>query len=287
MKNRLNITQKNQAELKNSLIQSAKFNREKLLETLKNHTVYKNLETIQDLRLFMESHVFAVWDFMSLLKSLQVELAGLSIPWLPKENTVLTRFINEIVLVEESDLDEQEQPKSHFIMYTEAMKEIGAETSKINSLLKMIHKNISIKQALDKIDIDQRIKDFVKFSFEVITTKKSHLIASAFTYGREDVIPEIFIKIVEELDPKNTLYSKLKFYLNRHIEVDGETHGPIALEMMHELCGEDLEKWTEALRIGERALEHRIELWNAINENILAQKKYLKTLPVHRYATSV
>jgi len=57
--------------------------------------------------------------------------------------------------------------------------------------------------------------------------------------------------------------------------------------MMHELCGEDLEKWTEALRIGERALEHRIELWNAINENILAQKKYLKTLPVHRYATSV
>jgi pyrroloquinoline quinone (PQQ) biosynthesis protein C len=151
----------------------------------------------------------------------------------------------------------------------------------------MIHKNISPKQALDKIDIDQRIKDFVKFSFEVITTKKSHLIASAFTYGREDVIPEIFIKIVEELDPKNAFYSKLKFYLNRHIEVDGETHGPIALEMMNELCGDDLEKWTEALRVGERALEYRIELWNAINDNILAQKKYLKTLPVHRYATSV
>ena len=284
MDNKLNISRKTQVA---TLIQSSQFNREKLLDILKNHDIYDNLETIQDLRLFMESHVFAVWDFMSLLKSLQVELAGLSIPWLPKENTILTRFINEIVLIEESDLDEQEQPKSHFIIYTEAMKEIGAETSKINSLLEMIHKNISTKQALDKIDIDQRIKDFVKFSFEVITTKKSHLIASAFTYGREDVIPEIFIKIVEELDPKNAFYSKLKFYLNRHIEVDGETHGPIALEMMNELCGDDLEKWTEALRVGERALEYRIELWNAINDNILAQKKYLKTLPVHRYATSV
>ena len=172
-------------------------------------------------------------------------------------------------------------------MYTEAMEEIGAETSRINSLLEMIQKNIPSKQALDKIDIDQRIKDFVKFSFKVIKTKKSHLIASAFTYGREDVIPEIFIKIVEELDPKNALYSKLKFYLNRHIEVDGETHGPIALEMMHELCGDDLEKWTEALKVGEKALEHRIELWNAINENILAQKNSFKPLSAHRYATSV
>ena len=143
MEKQINLKQKTQAELKNSLIQSAQFNRKNLLNTLKNHAVYNNLETIQDLRLFMESHVFAVWDFMSLLKALQVELAGLSVPWLPKENTVLTRFINEIVLVEESDLDEQEQPKSHFIMYTEAMKEIGAETLKINSLLEMIHKNIS------------------------------------------------------------------------------------------------------------------------------------------------
>lgn len=287
MSKQLNLSQKTQAQLKTSLIQSAQFNREKLLDSLKNHNIYDNLETLQDLRLFMESHVYAVWDFMSLLKALQVELAGLSIPWLPKKNTVLTRFINEIVLVEESDLDEQKQPKSHFIMYTEAMEEIGAETSKINSLLEMIQKNIPSKQALDKIDIDQRIKDFVKFSFEVIKTKKSHLIASAFTYGREDVIPEIFIEIVKELDPKNALYSKLKFYLNRHIEVDGETHGPIALEMMHELCGDDLEKWTEALKVGEKALEHRIELWNAINENILAQKNSLKPLPAHRYATSV
>lgn len=252
-----------------------------LINNLKNHILYKNLKSIHDIQIFMESHVYAVWDFMSLLKSLQVELTGTLIPWTPKKNPVLTRFINEIVQVEESDLDYSNQPKSHFQMYLESMEEINADTRKINYFIELISKNINVDIALSSIKIDSRIKEFVNFSFKIINTKKAHLIASAFTYGRENLIPEIFIKILNEVEPDKKQYSKLKFYLDRHIEVDGEMHGPLANKMMEELCNNDNEKWKEAFKVGEEALKYRLKLWDAINELILLNRVQTKDKKEH------
>ena len=118
----------------------------------------------------------------------------------------------------------------------------------------------------------------MNYTFSIIKKNKPHLTAAAFTYGREDVIPEIFIKIIKELDPKNKKYSNLKYYLDRHIEIDGDTHGPLALEMMHELCGDDINKWTEALKVGEHALQYRIKLWDSIKENIELKNKVIGKL---------
>lgn len=257
-----------------------------LITHLKNHILYNNLKSIGDVRIFMESHIYAVWDFMSLLKSLQIELTGTVIPWTPKKNPILTRFINEIVHVEESDLDQFGQPKSHFEMYLEAMEEVKAKTTGIRHFIKCVQKNKDVDVALKDLKIDTRIKDFVQFTFEIINTKQAHLIASAFTYGREDIIPDMFIKILGEVDPNNKLYSKLKFYLDRHIEIDGDTHGPLALKMMQELCENDAKKWIEAMQVGESALEHRIKLWDAINELIEFDKeeRNLKKLKIQKIA---
>ena len=240
-----------------------------LRKNLTDHKLYTKLKNLQDVQVFMEYHVYAVWDFMSLLKSLQKSLTCTQVPWVPNKHPELSRLINEIVLGEESDVNELGIAKSHYDMYLDAMTQVGASTSKIEQFVTFLINGKSIEDASNVSDLDKTILEFINFSFKCIETNKAHIVASVFTFGREDIIPDMFIEIVNKSEKEdNASYNKLTYYLNRHIELDADEHGPMALRMVSELCGEDNVKWEESLNYAKEALELRIKLWDRIHDRI-------------------
>lgn len=217
----------------------------------------------------MENHVFAVWDFMSLIKALQKNLTCVDIPWTPNANRLAGRLVNEIVLAEESDVDQNGDPKSHFELYLESMIQIGANTTIIEDFVTQIKNSKSYNKSIENININPIVKEFMDYTFNIIDTNKNHVIASVFTFGREDLIPDMFIEIVKKLSISDEIKAdNLIYYLERHIEIDADEHGPMALKMIEELCGDDETKWKEAEVASKKALEMRIKLWNFIENKI-------------------
>ena len=242
-----------------------------LREKLRNHALYSELKSVSDIQIFMENHVYAVWDFMSLLKALQINLTCTLLPWKPVINTNTARFINEIVLEEETDVNELGVLKSHYEMYLDAMVEVGADTTRISTFLNSINELDSVLSTIQNSDLNAAVKSFLSFTFETINTQQPHKIAAAFTFGREDLIPDMFLRIVEQAG--EDAYPKLEYYLRRHIELDGDEHGPLSLKMIQELCGDDAVRWHDVLECSEKALQQRIALWDHIAKAIQQNKE--------------
>lgn len=242
-------------------------------ELLLQHSLYNKVQSIEDLHTFLENHVYAVWDFMSLLKALQAKLTCTTTPWFATENPETRYLINEIVLAEETDLTIDGRHQSHYEMYIEAMKSCGADTHGIERLLAEVHSFKNVFVAIKKSNLHPNIKTFLDFTFRVIEEGKTHEIAAAFTFGREDLIPSMFTAILKNFQANfpETDLSKLIYYFERHIELDADEHGPMAMQMITELCGNDVIKWKEVEEISILTLEKRIGLWDAIEAQIMSK----------------
>lgn len=242
-------------------------------QQLLQHSLYEKIKTIENLNCFLENHVFAVWDFMSLLKALQAKLTCTTTPWFATKNPETRYLINEIVLAEETDLTIDGRRQSHYEMYMEAMEACGADTSGIEAFLSELNSLHNIYVAIKKSNLHPNIKAFLDFTFRVIDEGKTHQIAAAFTFGREDLIPSMFTVILKNFQANfpETDLSKLIYYFERHIELDADEHGPMAMKMITELCGTDAQKWADVEAVSILALEKRIGLWDAIEEQIISK----------------
>jgi hypothetical protein len=234
-------------------------------DQLVNHPVYSTIKSLQDVQQFMEHHVFAVWDFMSLLKALQRDLTCVDIPWMPRGSANTRYLINEIVTGEESDVDQLGRRISHFELYREAMQQAGCDLRNMDTFTSAVQSGATVSSALKTAAAPEGAARFVENTFRVINTGKLHVIAGVFTFGREDLIPDMFLQLIREL--KQQFPDKLdvlQYYIERHIEVDGGHHGELALQMTEELCGEDDAKWQECETEVIAALKSRALLWDSI-----------------------
>lgn len=252
-------------------VNSIKIEIEPLRQELLNHSLYAKISTIDDLQVFLENHVYAVWDFMSLLKGLQIHLTSVSIPWMASPNAQLRYLINEIVVAEESDLALDGSRQSHFEMYVDAMTACGASTQTVFEFLQDVAQTDDVFLAIQKTKLPTQVKDFLRFTFTILATQKPHQIAAAFTFGREDLIPSMFTAMVKNFQQNfpETDLSKLIYYFERHIAIDADEHGPMAIKMIEELCGTDAQKWQDVLHVAKEALHKRIGLWNCIEHALL------------------
>ena len=235
-----------------------------LHDDLVAHPLYHSLRTVEDVRVFMEHHVFAVWDFMSLLKALQRELTCVDVPWTPEGPNDARRFVNEIVLGEESDEDGRGGYRSHFELYLEAMEECGADTRPIHRFLEVLRGGATAETALEEAGAPASVRPFVEYTLRVAGSGETHRMAAAFFFGREDVIPGMFRELVEDLRREFPVLERLIYYLDRHIEVDGDDHGPRARQILASLCGGDPVREGEAHETARTSLRARSELWDAV-----------------------
>lgn len=235
-----------------------------LRQRLFEHPLYASVQSAQSLRLFMREHVFAVWDFMSLLKRLQQLVTCCDVPWLPPADPAVSRFINQIVLGEECDEDGRGGYASHFELYLRAMDEIGADARPIRRFVGAIQRGESIETALEQAEILPSTRDFVRTTLQLAREGQPHQVAAAFFYGREDVIPEMFTRLVASLPREGVPVGQLEHYLNRHIELDSQDHGPLARRLLDNLCGNDPRRRREATQTACSAIQSRIRLWDGL-----------------------
>lgn len=241
-------------------------------QRLESHPIYSAVISIEDLQCFMQHHVYSVWDFMSLIKYLQSIVAPSSQPWRADGDADVRRFINELVLEEESD----EHPtrggfSSHFVLYQEAMSEIGADTAPSRAFTRLVDAQ-GIETALGSAHIPAPSRDFTATTFAFIGTRKPHVAAAALALGREHIIPCMFRSILERFGVNDGAAPIFHAYLKRHIHLDADFHAPLSLRLLNGLCAGDPQRIDEAVDAAQRAIEARLAFWDGVLAAIEARK---------------
>jgi hypothetical protein len=156
---------------------------------------------------------------------------------------------------------------AHHDLYCQAMLEVGADPTDLEDFVNSVTSD-GVRHAMEHMHVPAPSLRFMRRTFEFIDTGEPHVVAAAFCFGRENVIPSMFSKIAEQLKISRVQAPKFHYYLQRHIEVDGEEHGPAAIQLVETLCEHDPVHIHEAEQAALEALEARIRLWTEVEHAI-------------------
>jgi len=242
---------------------------------LEDHPIYEAVSTIEDLQCFMEHHIYSVWDFMSLIKYLQSVVAPTKYPWTPQGQGDVRRFINELVLEEESDeTNISGEYSSHFELYHKAMSEVGADISQSTNFISVVEEK-GINKALELSYVPSPSREFTSTTFQLLDNNKPHQVAAALALGREHIIPCMFRSILKKIGVTDKDAPIFHFYLNRHIHLDEDFHAPLSLRLLNGLCNGDDVKIQEAVDAAKQAVTARIQFWDGVLSAIKSPNKQL------------
>lgn len=236
-------------------------------EELLGHPVYGAVDTVARLRRFMSYHVFAVWDFMCLAKRLQRDLTSVEEIWLPPLRPSLARFINSVVFGEESDIDADGHAASHFDLYLAAMEEVGAPVAPVQRFIALLRNRADVNSSLDAVGAPAGVQQFVANTLQTVKQATTVEVLAAFLFGREDLIPEMFSRLLPQWEDSRHV-RRFIYYVKRHIELDGDEHGPAGLRALAELTANDATTWQAVRLAAQSAMLARIALWDNVHASI-------------------
>jgi len=260
---------------------------EPLRQRLAQHPIYHGVRDGSNLRVFMRHHIYPVWDFMSLVKYLQGAVAPTAVPWVPRGDGAVRRFINEIVLEEESDAGFEGEAgsryTSHFELYCQAMREVGEDPAPALRFVDLAQ-SVGIDAALASAAVPEPAREFMRTTFGFIASGKPHVVAAAFSLGREHVIPAMFRSLLARMGVGRDVAPAFHYYLERHIHLDEGSHAPLALRLLDVLCGGDPQRVAEAQAAAQSALSARIRFWDGVAAAIVEADASGKAGKIHGFS---
>jgi hypothetical protein len=113
--------------------------------------------------------------------------------------------------------------------------------------------------------VPSHVRDFVGHTMTLVNSATTEEVLAAFFYGREDIIPEMFRRLLRTIYNAEHRDDRLRnfiYYIDRHIELDGDSHGPMGRELLEGLVAHSPHGTERALRAACSSIEARIDLWN-------------------------
>jgi hypothetical protein len=255
-----------------------------LRAALLDHPIYTQVASVADLRRFMEDHVFAVWDFMSLLKRLQQDMTCVTVPWFPADDTKAARLINDIVIGEETDVGPDGSYISHLALYLRSMRDIGASTRQFEKFRSLVLVGVPVEVALTRVGAPPHVQTFVAHTMTLANSGSTEEVLAAFFYGREDIIPDMFRRLLDTLYGARDTNERLRhfiYYIDRHIELDGDSHGPMGRELIEDLVANSPQRGERALRAACSSIKARIGLWNGTSNKLRDSRRVERSVEAY------